>query len=51
MEEEKKEVEEELTEEEIAKMDALLGFSGGCDCSHCDHDCHEEAEEETEVKA
>ena len=50
MEEDKKEVEEELTEEEIAKMDALLGFGGGCDCNHCDQGCHDEAEEETEVK-
>jgi len=42
--------EEELTPEEIAKMDELLGF-GGCDCSHCGHDCHSEAaEEETEDK-
>ena len=41
--------EEELTEEEIAKMDELLGFSGGCDCSHCGHKCHgEEDGEETE---
>jgi len=50
MPEDKKEVEEELTEEEIAKMDELLGFEGGCDCSHCGHDCHGEAEEETEDK-
>lgn len=41
MEENKNEVEEELTPEEIAKMDELLGF-GGCDCSHCGHDCHTE---------
>lgn len=36
-----------LTEEEIAQMDALFGF-GGCNCSTCDHGCHDEAEEETE---
>jgi hypothetical protein len=48
MEENKNEVEEELTPEEIAKMDELLGFGGGCDCSHCGHDCH--GEEETEEK-
>lgn len=41
MEELKNENEEELTPEEIAKMDELLGF-GGCDCSHCGHDCHTE---------
>ncbi len=47
MEETKKE--EELTEEEIAKMDELLGFTGGCDCNNCGHSCHEEeAEEEKE---
>lgn len=48
MKENKNEIEEELTPEEIAKMDELLGFGGGCDCSHCGHDCHggDEAEEE-----
>ncbi len=45
MEETKNENEEELTPEEIAKMDELLGF-GGCDCSHCGHDCHEVGEPE-----
>lgn len=34
-----------LTEEEIAQMDALFGF-GGCNCSTCDHGCHDEVEEE-----
>ena len=43
MEEEKKE--EELTEEELTAMDSLFGFGGGCDCSHCDHGCHDEKEE------
>lgn len=32
------ELEEELTEEEIAKMDELFGFNG-CDCDHCGHKC------------
>ncbi|MEI6835275.1 MAG: hypothetical protein WCK59_00375 [Candidatus Falkowbacteria bacterium] len=50
MNENKNEVEEELTEEEIAKLDELFGFGGGCDCSHCGHDCHGEEEEEVENK-
>lgn len=43
MEEEQKE--EELTEEELEKMDSLFGF-GGCDCSHCDKGCHDEEDDE-----
>lgn len=50
MEEIKNENEEELTPEEIAKMDELLGFGGGCDCSHCGHDCHSGDEETEEDK-
>jgi hypothetical protein len=48
MEENKNEVEEELTDEEIAKMDALLGFGGSCDCSHCDKGCGDEETEDKE---
>ena len=50
MNENKNEVEEELTDEEIAKLDELFGFGCGCDCSHCGHDCHGEDEEEVEDK-
>ncbi len=35
------EKDQELSEEEIAQLEALLGF-GGCNCSNCPHSCGEE---------
>jgi hypothetical protein len=29
---------EELSDEEISRMDDLFGF--GCDCDHCGHKCY-----------